>query len=188
MYYVSEIIDLMLKMSGVFAILIAWLIVVLPALRYGIDLRRQTITSATCLDKRVSRIITSGLIVGAISQGIFTFYIVDYFQIPMLRIGNITYLTTNIATILASIFHFNRHPKVHSIFVSYYFIFCPLSIGLIGFYVLDTHNFLTLLSMIILSLYVIGELLLLKKFKSSAYLEIYAFILLSIWTLAFTIS
>lgn len=187
MRYISTMLQQLLNLSGILAILIAWLFVVFPALKYGINPTKQTITSATSLSKVVKRYITFGLIVGSFFQGLFIFYIIEKFQIPLFSIGNILYLTTNIATIFVALYNFDKHPKFHTFFALYYFIMCPISLILISLSVIQSYYYIFIFSLAIVLMYTIGESLIYKKFKGCAYLEIWAFFMLSIWTIVMII-
>jgi hypothetical protein len=179
--------QILLRYSGLLASLVAWLFVVRPAMRHGIDGKRQTITTATVENKNVLKTVSFGLTIGAFLQGLFLFYIIQRFDLPVFGIGSILYLTANIATILVAIFHYEKHPKLHETFADYYFIVSPLSLAFIGFTAMKNGVHLFTISVLVVILYFIGSWRILKKFGKNAMIEMWAFAMLSIWTLIFTI-
>ncbi|MCA9377237.1 hypothetical protein H6763_00290 [Candidatus Nomurabacteria bacterium] len=180
--------NFLLQISGLVAVIIAWVFVVTPAICSGIDPKRQTITNATKKSKRVSFIISFGLVFSAIFQSIFALYLIDRFDLSFSNIGILVYLSTNIATMFLAFFHIERHPKLHIFFAIYYFIVSPISYGLIGSSISGSSNHLFELSILMILLYGFGELVLLYKYRGGALAEIWPILLLSIWTMVFTIA
>lgn len=180
--------QLFLRFSGILAMFVAWILVVGPALHHGIDSKSQTITLATVENKKVLKIVGFGLIVGAILQGVFLFYLVQKYQFPLLSIGSLMYLSANAATVLVALFHFDKFPKLHEIFARYYFVVSPLSLGFIGLSVMKNDPHLFIFSILIVLFYFVGSLTIIKKINTeNALLEFWAFFMLSIWTVVFTI-
>lgn len=177
-----------LRFSGILATLVAWLFVVAPAIAYGIDSKNEPITAAVVKNRKVMMIVSFGLIVGAFLQGFFLFYLIQRFGLPLFGIGSFLYLTSNIATILVAIFHFDKHPKIHQTFAEYYFVVSPLSLAFIGFTAIKNGAHLFIFSLIIVLLYFAGSGIVIKKLGSqNAWLEMWAFIMLSVWTIVFTV-
>ena len=175
-----------LRFSGVLATLFAWLFVVTPAIRFGIDGKRQTITSTT-KDNKVKRIISIGLVVGALLQTVFLFYIIQRFQLHLTDLGCLMYLSTNVATILVAFFTEQKHPKIHEALTEYYFVINPLSLVFIGLSAVGNYFYIFIFSFLIVLFYFFGIWRLLKKFGKAAIVEQWAFFVLSIWTIVLTI-
>lgn len=166
----------------------AWIFVVFPALHFGIDIRKETISSATFKDDGVNTIIGFGLVAGALSQIVFLSYIVQKFFINYISVGCILYLTANLATILVAFFTYKKHPLIHKLLTRYYFFIMPTSLIFIGSYIKNTGGYvLFFFSLLVLILYSIGQLFLFKKYRgSNSLMEFWAFGILSIWTLVIT--
>lgn len=178
--------QLFLQYSGILAVLVAWVLVVAPAIIGGIDLAKETITGATRLSKKASRVISAGLVIGALLQATFLLHLIQKFHLPYLSIGNLLYLSSNLATILVALFHYDRYPNIHNILVAFYFIFCPLSLGFIAYTLKNINPDFFTFSLWVVFFYFLVEGYLLIKFKGSVYLEIWAFLILSIWTTVIT--
>lgn len=180
--------QIFLKFSGILAMFVAWIFVVGPAMHHGIDSKSQTITLATVENKKVLKIVGFGLIAGAILQGIFLFYIIQKYHVPFFSIGSLMYLSSNIATIMVAIFHFDKFPKFHEAFARYYFVVSPLSLGFIGYSVMKLNPHLFFFSILTVIFYFTGSLIIMKKINTeNALLEFWAFFTLSIWTVVFSI-
>lgn len=175
------------KLSGVIAMLIAWLFVVSPAMKIGINSKSDTITTATLKSDGVKRQISYGLVIGAIFQAIFSLYLMNQFYIPLSNLGIILYLSANLATICVAIFAQNRHPRIHDSLVLYYFIVCPLSLLFIGISIESASNYHLVISIISPIIYFIGQSFLWLKYRTgNAFMEFWAFFVLSTWTVLMT--
>ncbi len=175
------------RFSGVMAIFIAWFFVVAPALKFGINSKFETITVSTTKSQSVKKLIGCGLIVGAVFQSLFLFYVARKFSISLFDFGSLLYLSANLATVLVAFFTHSRCPKIHSIMVLYYFITLPVSLLFIGISAEPNSRYLLLVSVFAPTLYFAGQVLLFKKYKNyNALMEFWAFFVLSIWTLAAT--
>jgi hypothetical protein len=174
------------RFSGVIAILIAWIFVVFPAFKSGIKLKTDTITTSTS-DKYTNAIISIGLILGALFQAWFLIYLQRIFRFNAISIGSVLYLTANLATILVALFTEKRNKLIHQLLVTYYFFACPLSLLFIGLSLEGHHNYLADTSFLIPIMYFFGQFLLWRKFKKpNTLMQMWAFVILSIWTLAMT--
>lgn len=178
-------IDIFLRLSGILAMLFAWLFVVAPAVEHGIDSKNQTISSATKNDK-VRHRVSTGLILGTLFQISFLFYLLSRFQLSYLSIGSILYLSSTFATILVALFPEHKHFKIHSFFAKYYFLVFPSSLLLIAWN-MGKENNIFIFTCLSVFLYFFGVLWNLKKFGISAKVEQWAFLVLSAWTIVLTI-
>jgi hypothetical protein len=178
--------ELFLRFSGILAMFFAWLFVVTPAIRSGIDSKSQTITSATKKTK-VRRIVSAGLIIGTVFQIVFLVYLTKRFQLHFFDTGCLMYLSTNIATLLVALFTEQRHSKLHGFFAMYYFIVNPFSLILICLPLINSYFYLFVFSVFIVLLSFSGSWWLLKKYGKTAVLEQWIFLTLSIWTIVLTL-
>lgn len=167
--------------------LFAWLFVVAPALRFGIDGKRYTISSATKNDK-VRIIVSTGLIVGSLFQIAFLIYLLLKFQLSFFNIGGMFYLSATIATILVALFSEHKYFKIHSFFVKYYFLIFPISLLMISGTLLYEYINLFIFTFLSVFLYFFGVWWTIKKFGISAKVEQWAFLVLSIWTIVLTMA
>lgn len=175
------------KISGIIAIIIAWFFVVTPALKFGINSKSDTITTSTNKNSVHKKIISFGLVVGAVFQTMFAVYLIRRFSIPLLSPGIIMYLSANVATICVAIFTEKKYPKTHKIMARYYFIVCPLSFLFIGLSLKSTDIYPKMISIITPIVYFVKQSVLWKKYKTdNALMEFWAFIILSLWTIVMT--
>lgn len=180
--------ELFLKFSGLGAMAVAWLFVVAPAVRYGINFKNETITIATIKSKRVMDIVSRGLVIGSILQGLFLFYLLNRFSLHLTDIGSLLYLSANLATILVAIFHYDKYPHVHDLFSYYYFIVCPISLAFIGYSLFPTYFVVSIFSFLLILLFGSASLWLIATVNAkNALLELWIFFILSIWTTVMTV-
>lgn len=176
--------ELILKLSGIVSIVITWLFVVAPAIRAGIDNKRQTISSAT-INRRVAVPVTFGLIIGTFFQIIFLSYLLNRFELDFLNFGSILFLTSNLATILVALLPEHKYLKIHSFFVKYYFVTNPISLLYISY--LANKPFLFVIAIGSVILYFSGILIIIKKEGVCARVEQWAFLTLSALTVFMTV-
>ncbi|MFA6520651.1 MAG: DUF998 domain-containing protein [Candidatus Paceibacterota bacterium] len=177
-----------IKFSGVLAIFSAWVLVIYPAIRYGINTKRETVSLATLENKKVGKIVGLGLIVGTFFQIMFLFYLTQKFSLSYLNLGCLLYLSANLATILVAIFTYRKYPVIHNFFTKYYFSIMPISLVLITFPIRNTSaNILFIFSLLMFVLYLFGQIFLFIKHKEgNSLMEAWAFVTLSVWTLVMT--
>jgi hypothetical protein len=182
--------QLLMKFSGVLAIFSAWILVVYPAICYGINTKKETISLATLGNKKVEKIVGLGLIVGTLFQIVFLFYLTQKFFLSYLNFGCLLYLSANLATILVAIFTYRKHQIIHTFFTRYYFFMMPISLVLIVFPIRNTSaHILFSFSLLILVLYLLGQIFLFTKHKEgNGLMQSWAFLTLSVWTLVMTFS
>lgn len=173
------------KYFGLVAVFIVWVFVISPAVMAKINLKKDTITSAT-YNKKYSSLINLGLLLGGVSQIIFSIYLAQKFKISVFNPGVIFYISTAVATILVSIFSENKFMRLHILLVKYFFVIHPLSIFLLG--VLgESNTFVNAICLIVPLLYFGGIIMGLKlNNKLNAISEIWAFAVLSVWSLMIT--
>jgi hypothetical protein len=172
-----------MQYSGILAIVFAWGFVTFPAL-ISIDSKKYTISEAT--KKKTSRIVIGfGLVIGAFLQFLFLLYITEKFTLSSYDIGHFLYLLTNIATVLVAIFTIQKATQIHTFLVCFYFICHPVALVLVG---LSTHDsIIKLISTLLMVLYCVGNFILWNRYrKQNAYMEQWAFLILSIWVLYIT--
>jgi len=176
----------LIKYSGVISIIITWLFVVRPAFAAGVKSKYKTISHMTG-EKKYLHIINGGLIFGAMMQLLFIRYLMVQYHLALLSIGVILYISTITATLLTTIFPFRKFEKIHTHVVKYYFITIPLAILFIGLQLRPSFSKLFLVSMLVPALYLIAELSVFEEYKKdNALMEMWAFYLLSVWTLIMT--
>lgn len=172
--------------SGIFSILITWSLVVAPSIIGGIKSDHKTIFQVT-VKKKYLYIISAGLVTGAVFQLLFLINLTNKFRLSITSPGVILYFSTIISTLFVVMFPYFKHKNVHTWLVVYYFIAIPISLILIGFQVKTANYVLFLASMATPLLYFLGEIFFAKKYqRGNALTEIWAFSLLSIWTLLMT--
>jgi hypothetical protein len=176
------------RFSGIFAIIAAWMLVIYPAIRFGINTRKETVSLATLKNEQVGKVVSFGLVVGTLFQIIFLFYFSQKFLLNYFSFGSLLYLTANSATIFVAFFTYKNYPTIHKFFVEYYFFAMPISLVFLVYHLKDTSaHILFSFSIFILILYFVGQLLLFLKHKeSNSLMEAWAFAMLSAWTLVVT--
>jgi len=161
--------------------------VVAPAVNFGINCKSDNITSATTKSSPVRKIIGFGPITGAIFQALSLSYLIKKFSLDVYDFGSLLYLSANLATVFVAFFNYHKHPKIHDALAKYYFFACPLSLLFIGISAKINNYYPLLISVIAPILYFVGQLLLYKKYRrGNALMEVWAFSILSIWTLIMT--
>jgi len=169
------------RFSGIIAMFIAWLFVVASALKFGINSKSDTITTSTTKSGSVRLVISCGLVVGALFQSIFLFYLIRRFSVQLFNLGSVLYLSANMATIFVAFFTQNKHPKIHKIMALYYFLVCPFSLLFIGFSIKSSNQYPLLVSMLAPIMYFIGQAFLWKKYRfGNTLMELWAFVVLSV--------
>jgi len=176
--------ELILKLSGIISILITWLFVVVPAIRSGIDNKRQTISSAT-KKREVAIPVSFGLIIGTLFQILFLSYLLKRFELGYLNFGSILFLTTNLATIMVALLPEYKYFKAHSFFVKYYFVFNPISLLYISY--LANNVLLFAVAIVSVILYFSGIIRIIMQEGVCARVEQWAFFTLSILTIFMTV-
>ena len=166
--------------------IVAWIFVVLPAIFTGIDVKSKTI-SRTTKNKRNLFVINFGLRIGALFQFLFLIYLIGKFNLSYLSLTVVLYFSTIVATLVVSFTPIYKNTKLHQRSAYYYFSTIPIFLILFGLSIKDTYNPLSKISILIAALYLIGMLLInIKIKKENALSEIWAFLMLSIWTIIIT--
>lgn len=178
--------SIFLRSSGLLAMIFAWLFVVVPALKFGIDGKRQTISSAT-KNNGVRIIVSIGLTLGSLFQFLFLRYLLFRFNLSFFNMGGMMYSSAIVATVLVAIFTEHRFVNIHSFFVKYYFCIFPISLLLVMSNTINEHQNLFAFSCLIVFLYFGGIWWTIKKFGISAKVEQWAFFVLSVWTMVLTL-
>lgn len=176
-----------IKFSGIFATLVAWGLLVVPAVRSGMKVRSETITTAADSNHVVRFFVDFGLILGSILQALFLLFVIKTYHIGIFSVGSLGYLSTNLTTVLLTFFPHSKHTTVHNILTRYYFIANPIFLLLIGAD-LNTNNTLPLtVSIATAVLYFLGQTALYIKYQKGNFLmECWGFLMLSIWTTVMT--
>jgi len=171
-----------MKYSGILAIIVAWLFVAGPT--FTINGKKNTISEAT--KKYSSKIIISiGLVFGSFLQFLFLLYLNAKFGLNSYSVGSLLYILTNIATVLVAVFTIQKNPRMHTFLVRFYFIVHPISLFILG---VSIRIILvqTISSLLIVS-YAIGAMFVWQRYKKqNAYMEEWAFLILSLWVLFMT--
>ena len=178
--------EIFIRLSGLLAMFSAWVFVVAPAIRYGIDGKRQTISSLT-RNVKVRIIVSFGLIIGTIFQIIFLVYLHTRFPQGLSYIGSMIYLSAQVATIMVVLFPEYKHFKIHNFFVKYYFVFFPISLVIITGIFPSKNSCLFILNCLVTLSYFLGTWWSFSKFGASARVEQQAFLILSLWIVFLTI-
>ena len=91
------------------------------------------------------------------------------------------------ATILVAIFTEEKYPRIHFGLVLYYFITCPISLLFIGLSINSVNNFPLIISVAAPIIYFVGQAVLWSKYRfGNAIIELWAFLVLSLWTMVMT--
>ena len=177
-----------MKFSGILAIFSAWILVIYPAIRYGININKETISVATANNEKIEKVVNFGLVIGTLFQIIFLFYLIQKFSLSYLSFGCLLYLSANLATLSVAIFTYRKHSVIHNFFTRYYFFMMPVSLVLIVFPIRNTSaHVLFPFSLLVLVLYLLGQIFLFTKHKEgNGLMQSWAFITLSVWTLVMT--
>lgn len=176
--------ELIIKLSGIISILITWLFVVAPAVRAGIDNKRQTISSAT-KKREVAIPVNFGLVIGTFFQILFLSYLHKRFELGYFNFGSILFLTTNLATIMVVLLPEHKYFKAHSFFVKYYFVFNPISLLYISYLANNVLLFAVAIASVIL--YFSGIIKIIMEEGVCARVEQWAFLTLSVLMVFMTI-
>ncbi len=176
------------RYSGMVAILICFACLVAPTVVLRTNHKSETITQSTLRNSRARKVVYYGLIVGAFFQALFLGFLQKHFSMPLFSIGPLLYLSTSVATILSAL-SYGKYPNVHYGVGVYYFIFCPVSVFLISYSVEPNYPTLFLFSLATSLLYALGQLGILVKYRrGNAFMEIWAFFVLAVWTSVMTFS
>jgi predicted MFS family arabinose efflux permease len=180
--------QLVQKFSGVIAMIIVWLVLVLyPYLHKDLGYLNETISKLTTKKSHVLKVVTGALLVGSFFQMYFLAYIISRFNISISSLGSLLYLSMGVATICATIFNAKNYPKLHFWSAVYYFIVTPVMILVLGYEFISFGIQVFYASIIFSLLYSFVNLYIyLRHKRTSALFEIWGFLLLSIWTLYIT--
>lgn len=175
----------LLAASGFIAIVITWILIIIPSLYTGVDLRQQTITEILPTNRWLHRSVTIGLHIGSIFQLLFYLHIVYVFELGIFTFSSFCYITASLAAFLITFFPESKHRAIHNLFGRYYFVVMPVAMIAISRQIQPTYTgILVLTTTLIIILITITGYLLYRFRRESAAIEIVIFSVLSIWTAA----
>lgn len=183
----TSILYSIVRFSGIIAMFIAWLFVVTPAIKFGVNHKSDTITTAITNNDSASKVINRGLIIGAMFKMIFLLYLIKRFSIPPYGLAPILYLTTYMATICLAFFTQVKYPIIHYLIALYIFIVGSFSLLFIGVSAKSFNQFPLYISVGATIVYFLGQIIIWKKYKFGiALMEIWGFVILTVWTVTMT--
>ena len=176
--------QVLMRFSGLVAIVIAWVFLIIPVFVVKADFRKETVTSVAGKSKLLRCIITAGLMGGAAMQALFILYLSDKLLLVRWNLGTILYLSSNVVTVFVALVFYEKHPKLHTFLTRYYFFALPLALLLIGHMLKSQYPMFYMFTIIILVFYAVGQFTLFRKYRiGNVLMEGWGFVILTIWTL-----
>lgn len=168
--------------------LVIWgVLVIYPFFYRDLGYRKETISALGQKKKNVFIAITTALLIGNFFQVVFLTYLQNKYAVNTTSYGFILYLTMCLTSFLATIFVPKYNPKIHFISSACYFVVVPLMMPAIGYEIIPYGNLIFNISIVLSFLYVFVSLFFLKRYKeTNAMIEIFCFLILSVWTLFLT--
>lgn len=173
--------------SGVFSILFTWLFVVFPIFFVKVDIKNETISEVIGRSRLTLFSVTSGLLLGGLSQIFFLYNLILKFKLEDNYLFTVLYLSTCIATLAVAFLPEYKYKRPHAVFVRYYFITFPICMFLMALMLYQKYLLTSTLSFLLILLYAVGNALILFRFKKpTAISEIFSFFILSVWVILMT--
>ena len=182
--------DFLIHYSGLMAIVIVWLSIILfPIFYLPVKIKEETLSKAISKNRNATKVLSFGLFISGILSIVFLKYLTDRFDLLIAMPTSILYISMGFVTILAAFFNPLKYKKIHLSIATYYFWISPLMMLTFGTTLSHTYEKIaSIASYFCFLLYTMGAISIMfwtKKIKNTQ-LEIWAFLILLIWVLIMT--
>ena len=175
--------------SGLIAMTITWAVVVAYSLfKMEVQIGSETISTVLRKHKTELQVVTLWLFIGAFFQWWFLWYILGRFSEIRDSWFVFVYISMSVATVISAAFLPTRFHSWHYYAGLVYFCMAPAMMFLFAVALGKERAALYMISLVCASVYAVGEicLIVLKKSFSNTVLEMYGFLILSVWAVSVT--